>query len=182
MNILVLVGSLRVGSFTKAVAHTAAAQAQARGMDVTVAEHLDALPFFNQDLEEQPGREVEALREAVTAADALLVLTPEYNGSIPAVLKNAIDWLSRPHGVGAISGKPAAVMGVSPSPRGAQWAAEDARKVLGVAGADVVEEVRLIGQVNRKVAEGVLSGDDDIATVALAVEGLRAKIGALQPA
>ena len=81
-----------------------------------------------------------AFREAVAAADALVVATPEYNGSIPGVLKNAIDWASRPRGASALDGKPVAVISVSPSPRGAQWAREDLVKVLRVAGARTLRD------------------------------------------
>ena len=77
------------------------------------------------------------------SADALLLVTPEYNGSIPASLKNAIDWISRPHGAGVISGKPLAVIGVSNGRYGGVWAHDDARKVASIAGASVLDDVTL---------------------------------------
>ena len=83
------------------------------------------------------------LRDALLAHDALLLVTPEYNGTIPASLKNAIDWISRPHGKGAISGKPLAVIGVSHGRYGGVWAHDDARKVAGIAGASVLDDVTL---------------------------------------
>ena len=86
---------------------------------------------------------VEALRDAAGRADALLILTPEYNGTIPAVLKNAIDWISRPYGTGAVKGKPVAVISASPSGNGAQWAHEDTRKAVRIAGGKVLEDVTL---------------------------------------
>ena len=76
-----------------------------------------------------------ALRSAVQSADAVILVTPEYNGSLPSSVKNAIDWLSRPRGEAALSGKPVAVLAASGFPRGAQWAREDAVRILGVAGA-----------------------------------------------
>src|SRR5436190_13793334 len=109
-SILVLVGSLRAGSVNRRLAEAIRDQAPD---DVTVelAEGLEALPFYNEDLD---GAEVPAaaaeLRAQVAAADRILVVTPEYNGTMPAVLNNAIDWLSRPYGVGAITGKPLGVI------------------------------------------------------------------------
>lgn len=99
-----------------------------------------------------------AFRTAVAAADGLVVATPEYNGSIPGVLKNAIDWASRPRGAAAIEGKPVAVLSVSPSPRGAQWAREDAVRILQVAGARPLEPsigVALVHSavVDRRIAD-----------------------------
>ena len=95
-----------------------------------------SLPHYDQDLDgDRTPESVVAFREAVAAADALVVATPEYNGSMTGVLKNAIDWASRPRGSAALDGKPAAVVSVSPSPRGAQWAREDLVKILRVAGA-----------------------------------------------
>ncbi len=71
----------------------------------------------------------------------MLVVTPEYNGTMPAVLNNAIDWLSRPYGVGAIVGKPFGVVGATPTPYGGKWAHEDTARSASIAGAAVVEDV-----------------------------------------
>lgn len=82
---------------------------------------------------------MQSLRAAINSADALLLATPEYNGSIPGQLKNAIDWASRPPGAGVLGGKPVAVVGASPSRYGASWAQTELRKVLDNAGAHVLE-------------------------------------------
>jgi NAD(P)H-dependent FMN reductase len=86
---------------------------------------------------------VTALRAAAAEADAALVVTPEYNGSYPAVVKNVIDWLSRPFGDGALKGKPLAVIGGSFGQYGGVWAHDDTRKSFGIAGARVVETIKL---------------------------------------
>ena len=78
------------------------------------------------------------LRESIEQADAVLFVTPEYNGSIPGVLKNAVDWASRPRDDAALAGKTVAVAGASTGQYGALWAQQDLRRVLGVAGARVV--------------------------------------------
>ena len=83
------------------------------------------------------------MRAAAGAADAALVVTPEYNGSIPGVLKNAIDWLSRPWGDGALKEKPLAVIGTALGRYGGAWAHDEARKSFGIAGARVVESISL---------------------------------------
>jgi NAD(P)H-dependent FMN reductase len=77
----------------------------------------------------------------VGSADRVLAVTPEYNATMPAVLNNAIDWLSRPYGAGAIAGKPFGVVGVTPTPYGGKWAHDDARRSARIAGAIVVEDV-----------------------------------------
>lgn len=82
---------------------------------------------------------VRALRTAITGADAAMIATPEYNGSIPGQLKNVVDWASRPAGSGVLVGKPIAVVGSSPSAYGASWAQAELRKVLGNAGARVLD-------------------------------------------
>jgi NAD(P)H-dependent FMN reductase len=140
-SILVLVGSLRAGSVNRRLAEAIRDQAPP-GVTVELAEGLDTLPFYNEDLD---GPEVPApaaaLRERVAGADRILVVTPEYNGTMPAVLNNAIDWLSRPYGVGAITGKPLGVLGVTPTPYGGKWAHEDTLRSARIAGAAVVEDL-----------------------------------------
>ncbi|HNA50020.1 MAG TPA: NADPH-dependent FMN reductase, partial [Mycobacterium sp.] len=104
IKVLVLLGSLRAASINRQLAELAAESAP-DGVAVTIYEGLGELPFYNEDLDTDAApAAVAALRAAATAADAALVVTPEYNGSIPGVLKNAIDWLSRPFGNGALKG------------------------------------------------------------------------------
>lgn len=154
MDILVLVGSLRADSWTRQLAEATDALLP-EGSSSEVYAGLGDLPHYDQDLDgDDVPASVTVFREAVAAADALVVATPEYNGSIPGVLKNAIDWASRPRGASALDGKPAAVISVSPSPRGAQWAREDLVKVLGVAGARTLETALGVATVHEVVSEG----------------------------
>lgn len=139
MKVLALVGSQRDGSVNKALADAALAELPGSA-EATLYEGLEQLPFYDGVLDENPPAAVTAFRAAVADADALIVVTPEYNGSVSAVLKNAIDWASRPLGAGAIAGKPVLVLAASPSPRGAQWAREDLIKILKVARAVPLEE------------------------------------------
>ncbi|OBK15786.1 FMN reductase [Mycobacterium asiaticum] len=141
-------GSLRASSINRQIAELAAQVAPA-GVTVRVFEGLGDVPFYNEDLDPGVGTQVEeppavtALRSAVSEADATLVVTPENNGTIPAVLKNAIDWLSRPFGESAVRGKPLAVIGGSLGQYGGVWAHDDTRKSFGIAGARVVEGIKL---------------------------------------
>ena len=88
----------------------------------------------------------------------MLAVTPEYNGTMPAVLNNAIDWLSRPFGAGAIQGKPFGVVGATPTPYGGTWAHADTARSAGIAGAVVVEEV----QVSQSALEVDVLGDPEV--------------------
>mgnify|MGYP000863746753 FL=1 len=138
-RIVALVGSLRADSLNRRIAEALRDQAP-DGVVVEIAEGLGDLPFYNEDLDASatPAAAV-ALRALVGGADAVLAVTPEYNGTMPAVLNNAIDWLSRPYGVGAIAGKPFGVVGATPTPYGGKWAHEDAVRSAGIAGAIVVD-------------------------------------------
>ncbi|MDQ0394695.1 NADPH-dependent FMN reductase [Labrys monachus] len=107
----VLIGSLRKGSFSRRVANAAIALAP-ESLSFTIIE-LGGLSFFNQDLEATPPADWVSFRDAVKACDAILFVTPEYNRSIPGVLKNAVDVGSRPYGQGVLIGKPAAVISTS---------------------------------------------------------------------
>lgn len=138
-RIAVLVGSLRPESLNRKVAELLRDRAP-EGVVLDIVEGLAEVPFYEEDLDATatPAPAV-ALREAVAAADAVLVVTPEYNGTMPAVLNNAIDWLSRPYGAGAISGKPVGVIGTTPTPYGGKWAHEDTVRSAGIAGAVALE-------------------------------------------
>jgi chromate reductase len=111
IHILGIAGSLRRQSYNRA-ALRAAALLVPEGTAIEVFE-LDGIPGFNQDEEANPPAKVVELKQRIRAADAILIVTPEYNYSIPGVLKNAIDWASRPYGDSAWPGKPVAIMGAS---------------------------------------------------------------------
>ena len=111
VRILGIAGSLRRESYNRA-ALRAAIELVPEGATIEVFE-LDGLPGFNQDEELNPPAKVVELKRRIREADAVLFVTPEYNYSIPGVLKNAIDWASRPYGDSAWNGKPAAIMGAS---------------------------------------------------------------------
>ena len=111
MTILGIAGSLRRQSYNRA-ALRAAAELVPEGVTLDTFE-LNGIPLFNEDEEQKPHAAVAELKRRIRAADAILFVTPEYNYSVPGVLKNAIDWASRPYGDSAWTGKPAAIMGVS---------------------------------------------------------------------
>jgi chromate reductase, NAD(P)H dehydrogenase (quinone) len=127
-NILGIAGSLRRESYNRS-AMRAATQLVPPGARIEVFE-LDGIPGFNQDDEQHPPAKVVELKRRIRAADALLFVTPEYNYSIPGVLKNAIDWASRPYGDNAWYGKPAAVMGASTGQIGTARAQYHLRQVF----------------------------------------------------
>ena len=139
-----LVGSLRAASINRQIAELAS-EAAPDGVAVTIFEGLGDLPFYNEDIDNDADvpAAVTALRAAAAEADATLVVTPEYNGSIPAVIKNAIDWLSRPFGDSALKGKPLAVIGGAYGQYGGVWAHDETRKSFGIAGPRVVESIKL---------------------------------------
>ncbi len=111
IKILGIAGSLRKGSYNRA-ALNAAVGLVPDGAEIEVFE-IDGLPGFNEDDEKNPPAKVVELKQKIRAADAILFVTPEYNYSVPGVLKNAIDWASRPYGDNAWEGKPAGIMGAS---------------------------------------------------------------------
>jgi chromate reductase len=111
LRILGIAGSLRRESYNR-FALRAATQLAPEGATIDIFE-LDGIPGFNQDEEQNPPAKVTELKTRIREADAILFVTPEYNYSVPGVLKNAIDWASRPYGDSAWNGKPAAIMGAS---------------------------------------------------------------------
>ena len=141
MRILAISGSLRAGSYNTGLAR-AAADAAPSGVEVELYEDLALLPHYDQDLD-QPEVETPAavaeLRRRIEDADALLIVTPEYNGSITSALKNAIDWASARHRGSWLRNKTVAIAGVTTGQYGAIWAQQDLRRILGIAGARVIE-------------------------------------------
>ena len=111
IKILGFAGSLRKGSYNKAILN-AAAELVGENVQLEIF-NLEGIPLFNEDLEEQMPEKVLEFKSKIRAADAILIATPEYNYSVPGVLKNAIDWASRPYGDNAFEDKPLAIMGAS---------------------------------------------------------------------
>lgn len=175
MNVLVLLGSLREGSTNRALADAAVAHLP-EGSTATVFDRGADLPHYSEDLD-QEGHVPEVateLRDAVAAADGLIVVTPEYNGTLSSVVKNTIDWVSRPRGTAAIDGTPAVVMAASGSPRAAEWARQDAVRTLKIAGAAAVEETFGLGSSYEAFVDGRLVDEEADAS-------LRALVGRLAP-
>lgn len=138
MRILAVSGSLRADSHNTGLLR-AAIEAAPAGVEIELWEGIGELPVYDQDLEGSPLPEaVLRLREDWGAADAILFATPEYNGSVPGGLKNAVDWASRPARASALTNRNVAVVGASTGQFGAMWAQADLRKILGVAGARVL--------------------------------------------
>lgn len=125
-----IAGSLRRGSYNHALLRVAGALAPA-GMELRIFDRMAEIPLFNEDVEAEGDPEpVQALKQAIAEADALLFATPEYNHGVPGVLKNAIDWASRPTGASALAGKPAAIFGASPGIVGTARAQSQLRQAL----------------------------------------------------
>jgi chromate reductase, NAD(P)H dehydrogenase (quinone) len=143
VRVLGIVGSLRADSHNRRLLR-AAADELPPGADLVVFEGLKAVEPFDETDEHEAGGGLpgaDALIAAIRGADAILFVTPEYNGSIPGVLKNAVDWASRPTpATSALANKPVAVIGASTGMFGAAWAQSELRKSLGLAGARVLDE------------------------------------------
>jgi chromate reductase len=134
---------------------------------------LAGLPVYEEDLDDAPPEAVDAFREAVEDADAILIATPEYNASLPGRLKNALDWASRPFPDNVLRDKPSAVIGASTGLFGAVWAQAEVRKVLKASGAAVLESELPVG-----LADGAFDAQGELADPELAVR-LRDLVGDL---
>ena len=127
-KIAVIVGSLRRESINRKLAEALAKLAGPKLEFVFIK--IDDLPLFNQDLEASPPAAVTRIKGQIDGADGVLIVTPEYNRSIPGVLKNALDWASRPYGKNSFSGKPTAGIGASGGAIGTAAAQQDLRSIL----------------------------------------------------
>jgi NAD(P)H-dependent FMN reductase len=143
MKVLAVSGSLRADSFNTRLLEEAV-EAAPVGVEVELFDPslIADLPLYDQDLDVEGDvpASVERLREAWAGADAILFATPEYNGSVPGGLKNAVDWASRPKFAAALTNQTVAIVGASMGQFGAMWAQQDLKKILGIAGARVVGE------------------------------------------
>jgi chromate reductase len=162
MRVLGISGSLRADSHNTRLLRAAADELPS-GAELVISDPaaLKAIPPYDEDDEQHPVDAVQALRETIAQADAVLFATPEYNGSIPGQLKNALDWVSRPVATNALRGKPVAVVGASTGLFGAVWAQAELRKVLQTIGASVVDrELPLVQADERFDAQGRLVEDE----------------------
>jgi chromate reductase len=173
MKILGIAGSLRAGSHNRALLRAARELAPA-GVELTELDLRD-LPLYDGDLEAagDPGP-VTALKHAIREADALLIATPEYNRGIPGVLKNAVDWASRPPLASPLAGKPVAIMGASTGLGGTAKAQQQLREALEFPGAVVLDEPRvLVREAFLRFDErGELADDETLAEIAELLEAL----------
>lgn len=157
MKILGVSGSARAESYNTALLREAAKLAPT-GVEVELWEGIGDLPIYDQDLEADVPESVRRLREDWGSADAILFATPEYNGSVPGGLKNAVDWASRPKGDAALLNTTVGVVGASQGQFGALWAQQDLRRILGIAGARVVGEAVPVSRAHDGFDEAVYEG------------------------
>jgi len=173
MRVLAISGSLRAGSHNTGLAR-AAAEVASDGIEVERWDGLRAVPPYDADDDMEPAPPgVQALRNAIAGADAILIATPEYNHSIPGALKNALDWASRPLATSVLRNKTVAVIGSSTGRFGAAWAQAELRKVLGAIGARVVDTELVVPLAHEVFADDGRLVDESIAA------GLRDVLDAL---
>jgi chromate reductase len=176
MRVLTISGSLRPDSYNSLLLDAIEEQAPA-GVELHRFDGLADIPHFHGDRSDpEPVPEaVERLRDAIASADAVIIATPEYNGSIPGTLKNALDWASTPFPDNALRGKPVAVIGASTGGYGGMWAQAELRKVLGIIGARVVPSDFSLAHANQQFDESGRLAPNQAARLAVAVEQLVAE-------
>jgi chromate reductase, NAD(P)H dehydrogenase (quinone) len=179
IRILGISGSLRSGSHNTALLR-AAAMSLPPEAELEVYDGLRDLPPYDADLDVEPqDPAVARLREAIADADGVIISTPEFNGSIPGALKNALDWASRPFPDNALKGRPVAVVGASTGLFGAVWAQAEVKKVLGVIGADVLDGELPVGQASGAFGDDGHLADPDLRNALEELVGvLAARVGA----
>lgn len=154
MRLLMISGSLRRGSYNTSLLRRAQ-EVVPDGVEVVWFDDLADVPPFRAEVSgvsDAPTR-VQVMRDLVRSADAVLIATPEYNGSVPGVLKNALDWLSRPYGEGAFRGKTVGMLSATTGGYGGIWSLQELRKVLGVMGASVVDAEFTLPRAHEHMAD-----------------------------
>jgi len=170
--ILVMAGSTRKQSVHRMLARQTVEALQAAGADAVFADLRDyPLPIYDGDLEEEQGRPAAAveLKELARRADGFLLASPEYNGSYPAVLKNAIDWISRPdpgeRHLAVFRGKPAGIVSATPGPHGGSRGLKQLRELLGMIGVAVEDQLGIADSGGAFDGSGRLARAADIAAL-----------------
>lgn len=172
MIILGLCGSLREGSYNRQLLDAAATDLP-EGVTVHIFEGLADVPPYNDDA--LAPHAVVVMRDAIGAADAVLIATPEYNSSVPGQLKNALDWASRPFPHNTLRDKPVGVVGASTGIFGAVWAQAELRKVAKAIGAEVLDDELPVGRAHEAFADGQLVDPELRSSLANLVNRLLAK-------
>ena len=181
LKILGIAGSLRKASWNRG-ALRAAQQLAPEGMKIEIFD-LDGIPAFNQDDEQNPPPRVTELKKRIREADAILFVTPEYNYGLPGVLKNAIDWASRPYGDNAWNGKPAAIMSAAMSMGGGVRAQYQLRQSFVFLNVDAVlqPEVAIGNATERFDQQGNLKDETSKKLIGQLLKNLAEKIRLLKP-
>jgi chromate reductase, NAD(P)H dehydrogenase (quinone) len=162
MKVLGISGSLRRDSHNRRLL-LEAAELFPPGVELELFDGLKAVPPYDEDDDgEEADAAVEALRDAITRANAVLIATPEFNSSVPGQLKNAVDWASRPRGAASLLGKPVAVIGSSTGSFGGVWAQADLKKILRTAGARVLEGELAVPRAHVRLEEDGRLLDDEL--------------------
>jgi chromate reductase len=161
MRVLGVAGSLRRGSYNRELLRAAAALLPPEVELVEFVE-LKSIPPYDEDDEASLPQPVARWRQAIADADALLFATPEYNSSIPGLLKNAVDWASRPVNETVMRNKPAAVIGASTGMFGAVWSQAELRKVLAATGARVLDRELPVAGADEAFDESGALADRDL--------------------
>jgi chromate reductase len=158
-RVVAISGSLRAASFSTAILTSLAAALSADAAVEVIT--LGDVPLYNQDIDtDTPPQGVAALREAVKAADLVVIASGEYNYGIPGVLKNALDWASRPYGQSAFNGKKTVFLTESPAFTGGVRSQAPLREVLIAMGATVVGGPEIVlGSIHEKIVDGVLNAE-----------------------
>jgi len=172
VRLLGIVGSLRADSYNAKLMR-AAADLLPDDVELELFDGLRDIPAYDEDLDGQGGPAVERLKAAIAEADGVLFATPEYNGSIPGQLKNALDWVSRPFEHNPLRNKPVAVVSASTGMFGAVWASAELRKVLGLIGARALDRDTPVGMAKTAfAADGRLEGPETVEALHAAVSDL----------
>jgi chromate reductase, NAD(P)H dehydrogenase (quinone) len=179
VTVLGIAGSLRAGSHNAQLLRLAAEELP-QHVELVVFDRLAEIPAYDPDLDDLAPDAVDELKRAISEADGILIATPEYNGSIPGALKNALDWVSRPLAETPIRSKPVAVIGASTGAFGAVWAQRELKKVLGLMGARVLDVELPVAKADRWLADpdGELREQLGAVTVELLTAADRTRVAA----